>query len=255
VAGKPYLLNMKILTLTDLHRGFTSKTSRIHDKFFQKINENETFDCVIISGDLGTSKTQHTISMIKALRKAFPSKPIYIVLGNHDLWDPDRKVPLGSRLQKIRIACTQHNVHYLEGAPVIKDDIVICGVNGWYSMTHYERGTNDFNWMPEHTEGNTDHYLQKIERTEFYKLQDADFGKRQIVFVTHFPVITPKEVRNPYGGNLHIGEAVKDWADICIFGHSHRPVNLKYGKCVFRNAGPDYDRPTYIIIDTEDPSK
>lgn len=244
----------KVLILTDIHRGFSNNTAKIHDKFFAKINETEKFDFIIVSGDWGTSKTSHVIGAFKAMRKAFPDKKIYGVLGNHDLWDREF-LGLESRLSQIKNAASVQNIHLLENNPADLGRLILFGFNGWY---YHNADTNDAKHIPKWGHyGDTYNYLRYKADKAVEFILDYPKDNKKVVVVTHFPIIKELMDKPQYNGNPHHGDVLKDIANVLIYGHTHNARDEFFGKLRVINAGTEYnkflgakyDAPSYKIVE------
>lgn len=113
------------LWLSDVHLDKTAQ-SRI-GRLLEQIADTQ-FDCVVITGDISTSKklTEH----LALLAKACAPRPIYFVTGNHDYY--------GSSMAGVDAAITSlcgkvENLHHLDGRQIIPltRDVCLIGHGGW----------------------------------------------------------------------------------------------------------------------------
>lgn len=113
------------LWLSDLHidKASASRRSRLLDQI-----TNTPSDCVVISGDISTSRklTEH----LALLATACAPRPIFFVCGNHDYY--------GSSVAEVDAAinalCAKvGNLHYLDGRQIIRlsRDVCLIGHHGW----------------------------------------------------------------------------------------------------------------------------
>jgi len=260
---------MRILCLTDTHRGYSSRTSRVHDKFFKRIRDNEQFDLIVHSGDIGSNSQKSTYAGLKSLRRAFPDHVILTVKGNHDWWDwysfkSKKKNPYKTRYtfdlmeSEFRRVCKENKIHYLQDGEYVSEDVVIFGFDSWYGLDPYEF-TNDLSYMPIGIEGSTHHFMRLRSDRALAKIFDlTEKYSQSKVLVTHFPSYCDEEKYKRLQGPQYYLEHILEVFDYYIVGHTHRSVDRVEGKCRIINAGTNnpefwdggYDRPAYKIIDT-----
>jgi len=245
---------MKIALTSDLHRGFTQKTHMIHNTFFKKLEEDKSWDVLLIAGDLATTKPEQVESLLKAIRN-ITSRDIAITLGNHDHWaeSKDRKsVDLVIQLKTIQGYIEKYNCHYLSGNPYIKGDVAIIGWDGWYTHAPYVRGTRDHEMMPYFTEGiETERWLIKnAYKDECRVLEEITLHcDKKIVLVSHMPIISIPSIRHVGTDIPVLWDEVKNKIKAYCYGHVHRKnEEIRDGVRVY-SADVDYDRPGAMFFE------
>lgn len=238
---------MRILVFNDPHRGISDAVSKIHDKVFASIDQT-TFDVVVVAGDWGAAKMDHVKGSFRAFRKAFPTKPILGVLGNHDLWDKKTK-SIYVKFNLINEYAKESKIHLLENNPFEKDGVLFLGFNGWYHMNHSE--TNDFNFINQFVKGqHTDNFLRNRADAAVNFMIDYPKEGKKVVSVSHFPCISEAMDTPSWNGNPMHGEILMDFSDLVIFGHTHKSFEWTnfHTKCDVLNVGSGYNQLLYKIV-------
>lgn len=237
---------MKLLIITDPHRGYSSKKANIMENVLKSIDPN-SFDLIIVSGDWGTTKMDHVKGSFKAFRDAFPDKKILGVLGNHDLWD--KKIPsLKLKFLKINKYAERFKIHLLEKNPFEKDGVLFLGFNGWYHQEHND--TRDIDYMSRYENGQQiDNFLRaKADEAVMFMVDYPKEGKK-VVSVSHMPCILEAMDKPQWNGNPQHGELLKEFSDIIIFGHTHDELDITIGRSRIINSGADYDKLLFKIVE------
>lgn len=235
---------MKILLLSDMHRGRTDNTHLIHGKFLRKVSE-EDFDVIVLAGDNASTKQPEVESLFKAIRAAIPLKPIYAVRGNHDYWDMDCKTPLGMKIANWNDVCAKYNIISLDGQMVEVEGIKIYGWHNWYGSPRHVRGTND----EYHLEIEEDLRLYKDDMDSFWRYIDA--GIRADVLINHMPIV-PNAQYKLWNGIEHQWEVLKEHnmqPRVYLHGHTHQERDTVIDGVRVVMCGSDYDRPAYKIVE------
>lgn len=244
---------MKIALTSDLHRGATQKTQVIHDNFFRQLEEDKSWDVLLIAGDLGTTKPEQIESLLKSIRKHI-SREIAIVFGNHDLWGQKRNknnVDLVKQLKTIQGYLEKYRCHYLTGNPYIKDDVAIIGWDGWYTHPPFVRGTRDHEKMPYFTEGiETEEWLNKKSVKEQNKvLEEIDMhSDKKIVLVSHMPIIDLYSARHMGTDVPELWNSVKNKIKAYCYGHVHMSNKEVRDGVKIYSADVDYDKPGVMFF-------
>ena len=262
-------MTLKILLVSDLHRGFlTDKQLR---KFFEKTKEEAGhIDVVINAGDDGghLSGGKDKAFMNRLMRRTFPDKYIISLMGNHDWWCNGDKHGFGGRptvhdhfsnLKVIKKSISQtgvlmpdveeaYHLFKVEGALYF-----IVAVGGWYS--HPNPPTNDLKHVAA-----THEELRQIAHNKLQaQLEDLDDTRKfypdlKVIFASHFPVIKAgagdwKGRFEDFSWSEGIGELMQETYGCKHFlcGHSHQ---LHAGPLRFE-AGSDYGKPKYQIVTVE----
>jgi predicted phosphodiesterase len=259
---------MKILLLSDIHMNFTNKTYIIWRKFFQKKLKKQEFDCIVVAGDICSSKQRELDVFFSLLRSFCPDKEILWVRGNHDYWDKDSwvgKKSLDGHLivtrnftyQKMisyhKELSNKYNLILLDGDSFEMDeDHIFFGFDGWYG---YEPITNDSAYMPpelrDHSllrnkaHNDLNNILNKVEVKGSVKEDD-----RFKICITHFPSYTRNQSYRHMTANENYLGFICDNFDLLLIGHSHQDETWNFRKCLIVNCGSDYNNPKAKIIDT-----
>lgn len=272
---------MKLLTLTDLHRGFSDRTANIHDKFFSRIDRS-SFDAILLCGDNGTLKFDNIEGLFKCLRRHFPNILIMTVWGNHDYWEmlsrgdkmrKKRQIRLLEKMNQLEDVAKKYNIHALENNPKLVDDkYLFLGFNGWYHHAH--NNTQDLQHIGAMTETgeNTDNYLRNLADKAVNFIIDYPKENKTVISVTHFPCIsqamtappdegltvTLDEDHSKWNGNPMHGDILLEFSDFIFFGHTHHPFDQVIGKSRVINVGNGYTRNNnykmkYLIVDLSKP--
>lgn len=235
---------MRIIVFTDIHRGFSSKTSLVHDKALASIDKTG-IDAVVICGDWGTTKFDHVKGAFKAFRTAFGTIPILGVKGNHDYWDKEHN--LASLEKKIDEAAKRFNIQLLEKNPFIFQDVIIFGFNGWYKYGDPNEQNIKDNNLPEvmyrHWGGvsaNEMLHLKEKEAVDFILNYPKD--NKKVVTVSHFPFVKESITDENWCGNEKYGEMLLPLSKYILFGHTHEKFDQVIKGCRVINVGSGYTR-------------
>lgn len=240
---------MKIALTSDLHRGFTHNTSIKHEKFFRELAE-EKFDVLLLAGDLATNKVEQIESLFAHIRRIFPNKPTLFTLGNHDYWGTDKSLEI--KLEYIKKYADRHGMHWLHENPYKKDGVTIAGWDNWYAFGPETRLTNDSNWgiKPEEEE-----VLRKRDEEGFLAALQAIPD----VLVTHMPLFELSPYHKYRNGVYSQWTEIVDTLNIrgghppsevvFCYGHTHTWMDAYKNGIKILNCGPDYDKPTYLIVE------
>lgn len=197
---------MRFAVMNDFHRGFSQKTSLIHDAVLKAMNPDD-FDALLLCGDWGTSKLEHVKGAFKALRTRFPEKKIFGVLGNHDYWDKHNGIEFLT--YSINRYAERYGIHLLQGKPFETEDFILMGFNGWYAHSDPKNGS-DRRWIRGYTRGmTTDEFFQNQAKEEVQKIIDYPKKDKKVIVVTHFPCVAeamdePEHCGDPKLSLIHI---------------------------------------------------
>ena len=256
----------KIALTTDTHYGISPKTCLILEKFLIKL-ASEDFDVLIHTGDWISHKQAQMEKVFKLFRKHI-NKPILGVLGNHDLWDQDswghnNKRAYKQTLQSYeemkvqqRSLMQQYEIDYLQDLYpyIFEDKVAIYGFDGWY---HYlPPPSNDHYFMPQFIKNcPADQYLNyrayKTLDAILLHLDELKISKPHLktVCVTHHPPYNFDPVWLSMSANPQFMEVISEKFNYFFVGHSHKNEDWLKGSCRVVNAGSDYNRPNYKIIE------
>lgn len=257
---------MKIMLTSDTHYGVDGKSANKQKKFWKKVGEAieaEGVKLLILAGDMASTRQRHLLRTLELVNEHVKCE-IVVIRGNHDLWDgPDPKDKEAgkrslNRLWELhRTWFKQHHIHHLEDGPIVIEDVIICGFDGWYGTANPP--TNDKHWMPEFHEGcPVMPFLSNRAWKKFEECLDLDVSPyRKSIIVTH---------HNPYpygksyapdamdmGANAQFLPEMREKFDVLCCGHTHQFKDYTdlTGDKPFHiyNCGSDYSDPKYIIFD------
>jgi 3',5'-cyclic AMP phosphodiesterase CpdA len=201
-------------------------------------------DVAVLAGDLGES-SQDFEPCLRLFQKL--ACPVLVLAGNHDVF-PGRA---GSRQLWTRVlpeTVRRLAFHWLEGEPFVRDGVAVAGTVAWYdysaadpavpaSPQDFAREKRSFSpddridwpWTdPEFAGMVGRHFLAGLDRLE------ADAAVKQIVVVTHLPILDCQLLPWPdnpdwgfmraYFGNLTLGREVLRRAKVThvVSGHTHK---------------------------------
>lgn len=256
---------MKALILTDMHRGYSERTFKLHQKLAKEVSRLE-WHLLIVCGDSASNRKEHFKSFLRYARELAGDRPVLLVRGNHDLWDRSQRslVSLMDVLHKEWFR--KFGVLHLEDGPFHAGGITFVGWDGWYCQ---RPDTNDMSNINRYVEGDTWSWLQKrswqyFERAVLDAQKWKTFGNR-VIAVTHFPIVhlptyeslewskeslyasyTSKPILS---GNFSYFDHIKPFIDVLCYGHTHKAFDEVLDGVLVINAGGDYDKPRYKIID------
>lgn len=244
---------MRAILFTDPHFGQDHKTNLIHLSVLKQL-DCSLFDIVIVSGDWGSKSLEDVRVAFKSFREAFPNFVILGVLGNHDLWDEKLKA-IQAKFEIIKKYAEEFQIHLLENNPYETDEVTFLGFNGWYYHSH--PNTKDAMFMSQDVGGMpVDNYLRNLADQALNNIIDYPKDKNKtIVTVTHFPCLKEVMDRPLLNGNPHHGEALVEFSDLIIFGHTHQIFDKVVRGCRVINVGADYNYMSYRIIDLKNLKK
>ena len=235
---------MKVILTNDLHCGFTQKTDHIHrTKLFPQLKAEDP-DILCVQGDWGTTKPEHTIRLMKQLRKALPHTNILGVLGNHDLWDGKNPRYYNDVLSEIENGAKKQEIVLLNcGEGYRCNKLEFYGFMGWYGQWNFS--TNDPNWMANFKRANvvlTSRAADAVTRLE----TDNITGD---ICLTHFPPFADDPSYEDLCANLSFLDRIAPRFRYLFTGHSHRDEDFMVGNCRVLSSGSDYDKPRYKVLE------
>lgn len=244
---------MKIAITSDTHEGHSPITQTILDYFVKEIsNKIIQHDCkaLIHAGDWISHDQRQLEKSFERFRKEIKI-PILTVFGNHDFWHKqnDRKrMSLPGLMLYHKKVCELFNIHHLQDNPIVIEDVIFSGLNGWYNVANPP--SNDSNWMPSFTNGSPTHmYMQYVANQSLDKILALEIGNRKSVCVTHFCPPIEDDAWYDMCATPRLLEWIPQKYDMFVMGHSHKVVDQMIGKCRVINPGGDYDKPKVIIVE------
>lgn len=111
--------------LTDIHLDHLKPRSQVRQAFAEMVAADA--DCCVISGDISTWVDAR---LLGTFARDY-GKPVYFVLGNHDIWGGGF---LSAKTQILELQKSHANLHWLTHSDPIDlaPDVQLCGVDGWY---------------------------------------------------------------------------------------------------------------------------
>ncbi len=237
---------MNFVHLTDLHFGSNKKAERILRKFFDDTVSKLSFDCLIVTGDLGTIAQRQLKTACRNLREAFPDKPIAVIFGNHDYWEKQKGIKHRFRHWPNMLAAQDkileaYNIHHVNRkGPLIVGDVRISGYDGWYKRL--DPPTNDGHWMPEYIGEYPMHQAMSLKaHKDLYQILDMpddEFKKYKNICLTHFSFEGLGGGHSDYSQNgKHLEFLVNKGFDVICYGHSHMKFVGQLRNTRIYNAG------------------
>lgn len=238
-------------------------------------------DAFVVAGDVGESLPdwQRCLSTLKSLVEG----PLLVLAGNHDLWT--RGVWPSRRLfeELLPQETAKLGGTWLEGEAFVQDGVAVAGSIAWYDYSaidgpyqreppeiiarrkreyNHDAVAIDWPWTdPEFAALVGRKLLATLGRPE------ADPAVRQVVVVTHVPLLECQMCRKPhdrdwgfsnaYFGNLTLGRQVVERAKVShiISGHTHvgreGGLNLGPRRVEARVLASEYGRPAWLKLAVE----
>jgi 3',5'-cyclic AMP phosphodiesterase CpdA len=237
------MADVKVAFTSDLHLPITSI-----ERIAALAREVAGFqpEALVLAGDLaeGPNNLERCLGVVRA----GVSCPVWVLAGNHDLW---ARPPLDShRLwrQHLPEVVNSTGCRWLEGTAFVVGGVAVCGTIAWYdysaadpsikatALEFAQKKMNynadalriDWGWSdPEFADRVSKPFLSTLGGLEH------DEGVRQIVAVTHMPLLEEQMCRdsgnadwafsNAYFGNLTLGRRVLEYRKVShvISGHTH----------------------------------
>jgi predicted phosphohydrolase len=238
-------------------------------------------DAAVLAGDLAESLGDLE-RCLTLFRERLPC-PVWVLAGNHDLWVRRASDSKAVWQEKLPRAIQNAGCRYLEGASFRLGDAAVAGTIAWYdysaadpciqasAVTFAQEKFNynndalliDWEWSdPEFAQMVAWPFLATLDQLE------ADPAVREIVVVTHVPILEEQMHRNPadrawaftnaYFGNLTLGRQVLARSKVSrvISGHTHvgkrgraeRPAGRPVEAVVI---GSDYHEPKWVGVTLE----
>lgn len=256
---------MDIFLTSDLHRGFSRSTVRIHRRFFERMGEEHLRSparALILAGDLISHRQRQLPGLFKQIRECLPTIPVLLVWGNHDYWDretPARKMDFESMVRFREKWCQEFGITDLNvSGPRILDDVTFFGFSSWYHNPFIS--SNDrkhlvyegivkpsplMKWLG-------DEALRGLDRVLTERLQSTTLSD---VLVTHFPPEQEGHMAlyarwGKGGASPSFFCPMQEQFDAVLYGHTHLAWNDQVvgSGARFINAGSDYDAPRYVRV-------
>lgn len=285
---------VRIALTSDTHRGArwvhlndNGKAEKCHgdDKMLSKLSKAiaaEKPDIIAHAGDWSSSSRPDRAvrRTLEIIREDNPDTPLVVTRGNHEFWiqgrirpvkkrdgeDPNKVNPWNNPTlyswmrtqEKLLQHFKDYNAHHIDDGPY-RDarfpGFVIVGHMGWYN--HPNPQTHDHWYMPVAIEGHTHCYMQK----QAFEGLDKNLAKlteedKTIVFMSHFPVISPKGFLT--GRPLDVKFEKMNWSERIgdmlqelfgckhfLCGHAHQYHNgpLRY------ESGSHYAKADYLMVE------
>jgi predicted MPP superfamily phosphohydrolase len=260
---------LKIALISDTHID-NNKQKLVSNRLDELVKEG--VDVLIHAGDYN-SQTRGAPAVkltIKLIRERFPDTPVLSTLGNHDMYSghgkrmgrdpltggPIHQHPSVSAFMENQRSLEEifksNNVHFIDLDGVYRhpsfQHVAFVGTMGWYQKRDLT-ATIDYKYMPLYLEGDTYSYLSKREENQlFQNLDQLTPLDTTRVFISHFPVIKPKD----HGWSRKLGAILKDQYKINYFlnGHMHeRRAGPKYWESGSWDKATSPQKPNYILIE------
>jgi Icc-related predicted phosphoesterase len=165
---------------------------------------------VVISGDVCTFKTRHTLNILFQSIKPNYDKVFY-VLGNHEYIGS--KYTYNDTIKEYRRICSNYSVHLLENEMVIHNSLKICGTTLWVNPVD-----------------NTTKYRKKIRGLHDEALVYLKGISNVDVLITHhLPSYSLIDTRFKKNHDLYASNSDHLFLKTKLFihGHTHRRIDAK----------------------------
>jgi predicted phosphodiesterase len=218
---------LKLLVLSDLHNEFAS---------YQPLSNG--YDLVILAGDIDLKGRG-----VAWANEAFDCPVIY-VCGNHEFY----KGHIDHTLYKMKETALPH-VHVLENETFIWNQTRFLCATGWTDFSSTENVAaatqTAWDWMNDFCVIRTGENHRPLRPSDLISRNHASFAwlskelgepfDGNTVVVTHHAPI-PEVMGDKHEGHLSAAysnrwHALLDKADLWIFGHTHRAVDIAMDKC------------------------
>lgn len=247
---------MKLILASDTHYGLDGKTHGKHDRFWKKvakcIAENDV-KAFLWAGDLACN-TQHQLKRSIEQARKHIKIPIALVRGNHDWWDCPSKQDkhFGRQFHELQVMHRQlfgaNDIYHLEDSPMVVEDVIICGWDGWYGVSNPP--TKDERFMFRDVQGCPMHvFMSNRAWKKFDEVLETDVSKyRAAIAMTHHNLYTEPGHEN-LCANLKFLDMIKAKFDVVCCGHNHqRRDDVEDGLRIL-NSGSDYNRPEFLLFE------
>ena len=218
---------MKLYVLSDLHNEFSP---------FQP--ESNTFDLVILAGDIDVRARGVTWA-----NEAFTCPVIY-VCGNHEFY----RGHIDHDLRKMKEAALPH-VHVLENEVFVWNQTRFLCATCWtdFSSTGNVVAATQiaWDWMNDFRVIRTEENYRRLRPSDLVgrnhathdwlvRELDKPFGGKTVVVTHHSPV--PEVAGEKIDGHLSAAytnrwHSLVEKVDLWIFGHTHRAIDITLGRC------------------------
>lgn len=266
---------MKVMLTSDTHYGTQGNSASKQRKFWRKVGETiekEGVKLLIMAGDMASHRQRHLLRTLELVNE-YVKCEIVLVRGNHDLWDGEDKKDKAAGTRSLNQIWELHrtwfkhfHIHHLEDGPLVIDDVLICGFDGWYATSN--PATNDKHWMPELHEGcPIMPFLTNRAWKKFEECLDLDTSKyRKSILVTHhnpypfspYKDYKPRPVKElleqgitytGHGANIRFLPEIAEKFDVLCCGHTHGYKNDTTEGIQIYNSGSDYNNPKFLIFE------
>ena len=272
---------MRIAVTSDLHYDPTGRLT--HPSLITALAEDiasKQPDALILAGDLahGRRGFEDCLSCFSKV-----CAPLAVIAGNHDIWADEEDGLSSQKLWEnvLEVTTSRHGALWLEKENLILGKTGIVGSLAWYDYSAVDPSVatndeflesmksslnNDGNWINWSKSDRS--FARELNQAMLLRLQQlsANPGIRDIVVVTHVPVVEQQIVRKPqdwrwglsnaYFGNLTLGHEVLKEPKVraIISGHTHvgrqvRVVRDKLSDIDVRVVDSDYGAPGYTMLD------
>lgn len=250
---------MNLILTSDTHYGMDGKSHSKHERFWRKVRdsiEKNDVKALIWAGDIACTTQRQVRRSIEQMRDHIKI-PVAFVRGNHDWWDDlDRKDKHAGERRPYAVLSREHlelfgkhRISHLEDGPLVIEDVVICGWDGWYGNSNPP--SNDADRIFRDVEGCPAHvFMSNRAWRKFDEVMSTDIDKyRAAVAVTHFaPYVTDRKWEMMCA-NLKFYDMIKEKFDVFCCGHNHQAKDRVEDGCRVLNSGSDYNKPQFKLFE------
>jgi len=254
----------RLAWLTDIHLDHLKPRLQVRQAFAEMVATDS--DCCAISGDIST---WHDARLLGDFAKYY-GKPVYFVLGNHDIWGGGF---LTAKTQILTLQKEYANLHWLTWmTPVqIAPGVEICGVDGWYDAEFGSWRDSSFEMVDWNAiydfwgMRKLDVVMKSRERARdqaaLADIQLEQTTSKKVFFVTHVPPYEQaachlgqpsSRISVPWYTNKILGLVLDKWAKanpdselVTLCGHTHSAAEYQRADNHLVLAGAaEYGAPT-----------
>jgi len=257
---------MKYLILSDLHISVDSVTSQFKLEKYKRILKNnlpESYDIVLISGDVFEHRVPHYVNVFETLQYFFDFKPAVFCLGNHEFAYEDHD----SVLKTYKAQYEVFKSKWPNGSVCCLD------ISGYYDFDNARIVGNVFwyDWSLNHcrtlmkgeiVDGWLDATIENFDAMKEHEnckkqIMNSLSEEKNHILLTHtvpyeklnmFSIEEPNSPYNSYSGCADFLNEIKDKNFKFAFcGHTHKKANLEVYDINCLNIGNDYYFKTFRI--------
>jgi 3',5'-cyclic AMP phosphodiesterase CpdA len=276
---------MRVAVASDLHLGITPVAAV---RSLAAAVAARDPDAVVLAGDVAEGPSPW-LECLRLFHDACPDAALLAVPGNHDLWAREGATSRDLFDRLLPSLARDAGFQWLEGNPLVRGAAAVAGTAAWYDYSAAEPGLDlGPAWYAAHRreliedgEAMDPDWDDRAFAAQRGKALLADLDAlerdpavREVLVVTHVPLLEPQLARRPWDrrwatgtaffGNLTLGAEVlrRRKVSTVVSGHTHggkrAQVHRKSGPPVTAMVvGSDYGRPAFVAVEigTDSPAE